>query len=446
MALLLSDVKPYAKNAKLHPPKQLKQIAQSIKRWGWQQPIKLGRDNTIIVGHGRWYSWQKHGEKMKLNDPWIIDENGKTIYGEPEPKKLTAKEEKAYRLADNKLNESKWEMPLVIDELQEIGDYNLISLTGFSHDLLNDNDSKDDEVPDLPKTSHIKKGDVFQLGEHRLVCGDATEEGDILKLLDGNKAQMTFTDPPYNVDYTGGSGLTKDEQREGILNDDMSKSEFLLFLEKAMRNINQNTQGGIYVCMSSSELETLKRAFENAGGHWSTYIVWIKNNFTMGRGDYQQTYEPILYGWNKQIKNHYFIDDRDAPNAWEEFKGMSAKFENGFTTVTFQGFKIRIEGKVENAQVMRKRQRTNIWRYDKPTKSEMHPTTKPVALCAEAITNSSMAGHAVLDPFAGSGSTLIACEKLGRVCYAMELDPLYCEVIIKRWEEYTDQKAERVED
>jgi DNA modification methylase len=192
--------------------------------------------------------------------------------------------------------------------------------------------------------------------------------------------------------------------------------------------------------MSSSELPNLKKAWENNGGHWQSFIIWVKNNFTLSRADYQNTYEPMLYGWAKNIKNHFFIERRDIANVWEDLREVKTEFDGTHTSIKFQGFEVKIEGQVKGI-IKRKKQRTDIWRYDKPTVSKEHPTMKPVALCLEAVKNSSQRGDIVLDLFLGSGSTAIACEKSGRRCYGMELDPQYIDVIISRWEKFTGQKA-----
>jgi len=204
-----------------------------------------------------------------------------------------------------------------------------------------------------------------------------------------------------------------------------------------MKPIIANTDGGIYVCMASSELDSLKSAFEEGGGHWQSFIIWVKNHFTLSRADYQNTYEPIMYGWRNGIVNHYFTQRRDIANVWEDLSKVKTEYDGKHTTITFQGFKVRIEGKVEKGEVIRKKQHIDIWRHDKPTKSLEHPTMKPVALVVEAITNSSSDGDIVLDTFLGSGSTLIACEKTGRICYGVELDEKYCDVIVQRYVDYT---------
>lgn len=313
----------------------------------------------------------------------------------------------------------------------------MFALTGFDKDLLIEPDEKDDEVPEIPEEPKSKLGDLYELGQHRVLCGDSTQGEAILKLCGGNRAQMCFTDPPYNVDYTGGMGTHEKNEREGIQNDKMSKEAFREFMEKAMQPIVTNTDGGIYVCMSSSELDSLRDGFEKVGGHWQSFIIWVKNNFTLSRADYQNTYEPILYGWRNGIVNHYFTQRRDIANVWEDLSKVKTEYDGNDTTITFAGFKVKLKGKIEKGEVIRKKQHTDIWRHDKPTKSSEHPTMKPVALVTEAITNSSSEGDIVLDTFLGSGSTLIASEKTGRICYGVELDPKYVDVIVQRYVDYT---------
>ena len=374
----------------------------------------------IIVGHGR-YEASKLLELQEV--PTLMLD-------------ISKEKADAYRLADNKLNESEWDMGLVIEELKGLSD-EMFDLTGFDKDLILEPDEKDDEVPETSETPKSKLGDLYELGQHRVLCGDSTQTEAVLKLCEGNRAQMCFTDPPYNVDYQGGMGTHKQNKREGIQNDKMSKEAFQEFMEKAMKPIVDNTDGGIYVCMSSSELDSLKSGFEKAGGHWQSFIIWVKNNFTLSRADYQNTYEPILYGWRNGIVNHYFTQRRDAANVWEDLSKVKSEYDGTSTTITFSGFKVKLKGKIEKGEVIRKKQHTDIWRHDKPTKSSEHPTMKPVALVIEAITNSSSEGDIVLDTFLGSGSTLIAAEKTGRICYGMELDPKYADVIVQRYVDYT---------
>lgn len=273
----------------------------------------------------------------------------------------------------------------------------------------------------------------------KITCKHCKKEFEINKA----KANMAFCDPPYNVDYKGGMGAHSKNSREGILNDKMSDSAFYQFLSEVSKRIMENVEGGVYICMSSSELANLKTAWENNGGHWQSFIIWVKNHFTLSRSDYQNTYEPILYGWPSAIKNHFFVDRRDIANVWEDLREIKTEFDGKYTSIKFQGFEVKIEGKA-NGIVKRKKQHMDIWRYDKPVRSPEHPTSKPVALCLEAIKNSSEKGDRVLDLFLGSASTLIACEKCGRICLGMELDCQYIDVAITRFEKFTGQKAIKI--
>jgi DNA modification methylase len=255
-------------------------------------------------------------------------------------------------------------------------------------------DGDDDEVPQPPEDPVSKPGDLWTLGNHRLLCGDATVLADVERVLGGQFADMTWTDPPYNVDY---ANTPKDKLRgkhRPILNDGLG-SGFEAFLHDACLNILSVTKGAVYVCMSSSELDTLQRVFRAAGGKWSTFIIWAKHTFTLGRADYQRQYEPILYGW-KEGADHYWCGARN------------------------QG---------------------DVWFFDKPARNDLHPTMKPVALVERAIRNSSKTRDVVLDPFGGSGSTLIACEKAGRHARLIELDPKYVDTIILRWQEFAGGTA-----
>jgi len=423
------QIKPYEKNAKKHPKKQVQQIAESIKNFGFNQPIVVDENNVIIIGHGRFEA----AKLLGLTEVPAIKV------------KLTDDQAKAYRLADNKLNESDWDMDLVVEELKLISTQ-MIDLTGFSPDLIIETGNKEEDVPAVPIEPKAKLGDFYQLGRHFLICGDSTDEKTISKLMDGEKADMVFTDPPYNVAYEGGGSYTnhKTPKRQMILNDEMTKGEFYKFLEKIGQRIIENCTGGVYICMSSSEIDQLKHSWEAVGGHWQSFIIWVKNNFTLSRADYQNTYEPILYGWPSGVKNHHFIDRRDLANVWEDLSEVKTEFDGDSTTITFQGFKVKIKGKIEKGEVIRKKQKMDIWRFDKPVKSAEHPTMKPVSLVTEAIINSSKGGGSVLDLFGGSGSTLIAAEKTNRTCYMCELDPKYIDVIISRWEKYTGQKATKL--
>jgi len=247
----------------------------------------------------------------------------------------------------------------------------------------------------LPESAVTVPGDIWLLGDHRLLCGDSIQTESVEKVLAGGLADMVFTDPPYNVNY----GATMKDKLRGkshrkIANDNLGGG-FEQFLRDACANLLAVTKGAIYVCMSSSELHTLHRAFTESGGHWSTFVIWAKNTFTMGRSDYQRQYEPILYGW-KEGTDHFWCGARD------------------------QG---------------------DVWLVKKPVSNDLHPTMKPVELVERAIRNSSKSRDTVLDPFGGAGSTLIACERAGRQARLVELEPRYCDVIVRRWQEYAGKTA-----
>ena len=378
---------PYVRNARTHSESQVSQIAGSIAEFGFVNPILVGDDNVIIAGHGRLMA----AHKMRLENVPVIFLSH-----------LSELQRRALVLTDNKLAENAgWDEDLLRLELEALQaeDFDL-ELTGFDFDeidrLLNADiepagNTDDDDVPETPEEPISKPGDLWLLGNHRLLCGDATVLGDVERVLDGGLADLTFCDPPYNVDYAGGASRKTDRRIE---NDNLGNA-FEAFLYDACVNIVSVTKGGIYICMSSSELHTLQKAFVEAGGHWSTFIIWAKNRFTLGRSDYQRQYEPILYGW-KEGTDHFWCGARD------------------------QG---------------------DVWFIDRPHKNDLHPTMKPVALVERAVRNSSKSRDTVLDPFGGSGTTLIACEKAGRSGRLIEMDPKYADVIVKRWQEFTGLKA-----
>jgi DNA modification methylase len=319
-----------------------------------------------------------------------------------------AKTARAFALADNRTHDlGTYDNVLLAELLEEVKvDSDLFEATGFNakdlKTLLSDNAKRNktigetdpDDIPETPETPKSKLGDVYQLDEHRLIVGDSTNPDTYAKLLQGVKAQMCFTDPPYNVNYKSANDNVTKKQ---IMNDNLG-DDFYAFLHDACQQIVTNTEGACYIAMSSSELHTLQRAWIAVGGHWSTFIIWAKNTFTLGRSDYHRQYEPILYGWNKKT-GHKWHGDRS------------------------QG---------------------DVWFVDKPRKSDLHPTMKPVELVEKAIHNSSQIGEIILDPFGGSGTTLIAAERTGRVARIIELDPRFADVIVKRWEDHTGRIATKL--
>ncbi len=386
---LVDELVPYAQNARTHSADQISQIARSIENFGFVNPILVGEDKVIVAGHGRLLAAQELGMRTV---PVIVLGH------------LDDVQRRALVLADNKLAENAgWDEELLRLELQALDELDFdLDIMGFSTEELDDllleepaeGNTEDDQVPEIQEQPVSRTGDVWILGDHRLLCGSATEQTDVEKLMVGQLADMVFTDPPYNVDY-GNSAKDKKRGKDRRIKNDNLGDEFHSFLKAAMTNMLSVCKGAVYVCMSSSELDTLQKAFREAGGKWSTFLIWAKNTFTLGRADYQRQYEPILYGW-KDGSDHFWCGARD------------------------QG---------------------DVWFFNKPARNDLHPTMKPVELVERAIRNSSKTKDIVLDLFGGSGSTLIACEKSGRQARLTELDPKYVDVIVRRWEEYAGQEA-----
>lgn len=383
----IDSIKEYEFNAKEHPKEQIEQIKKSIQDFGNNDPIAVDNNGEIIEGHGRFIALKELGytevEIIRLGH-------------------LTEEQRKAYRLIHNKLTmNSDFDFTLLEKELAELSALNIaMSDFGFDESLFEELNSKEIQEDDFDIDAELeeiiepvtKLGYIWKLGNHKLMCGDSTNAEDVERLMGGEKADMVFTDPPYNVNYQGGS-----KKRETIQNDFITN--FYTFLYEVYVNAFNVMKSGSPIYVAHSELERVNftKAFIDAGFKLSSVLIWAKNNSTFSMNkDYKQKHEPILYGW-KQGKNH----------AW-------------------------IGGNCEDT----------LWEIKRPVKSELHPTMKPIELCARAIRNSSTKFNVVYEPFGGSGSTLMACEQLERTCYTMELDPKYCDVIIKRWEELTGEKAE----
>lgn len=387
---------PYARNAKQHSDAQVAQIAASIREFGWGAPILVDGRNNVVAGHGRLLAARKLGMTEVPVVPMAH---------------LTDTQRRALILADNKIGENAaWDDELLGIELTELKDAGFdLALTGFTAEewdaliaggeATQEGLTDDDAVPEVPEDPVSRPGDIWLLGEHKVLCGDATKSEDYKALLGDELVDMTFCDPPYNVNY---ANTPKDKLRgknRAILNDNLGEA-FGGFLALACHNILAVTKGAVYIAMSSSELDTLQTAFRGAGGKWSTFIIWAKNTFTLGRADYQRQYEPILYGW-RDGTDHYWCGARD------------------------QG---------------------DVWNVKKPQKNDLHPTMKPVELVERAVRNSSKTRDLVLDPFGGSGTTLIACEKTGRRARLIELDPKYIDVIVRRWQSWAGKQATREAD
>ena len=389
--LPLEQIIPYARNPRRNE-QAIATVAASIQEFGWRQPIVVDEAMVVLAGHTRLEAARKLGFKTA---PVHV------------AKGLTVSQARAFRIMDNRSSENaEWDKDLLNLELADLleADFDL-GLTGFTEDELNALMSSledgtgpqegEDDIPETPEDPVSRPGDLWILGNHRLLCGDSTVVTDYENVLGGVKADLCFCDPPYNVDYAGGVGAEKAGKGRRIKNDALGDA-FGQFLNDACVLINMHTDGAVYICMSSSELQTLQAAFKSAGGHWSTFIIWAKDRFTLGRADYQRQYEPILYGWPEGVKRHW-CGDRD------------------------QG---------------------DVWNIQRPSKNDLHPTMKPVALVERAIRNSSRKGDLVFDPFGGSGTTLIAAEKTGRHASLIELDPKYVDVIVRRWQEFTGREAQ----
>ena len=379
---------PHARNARTHSETQVAQIAGSIAEFGFVNPVLVGDDGVIVAGHGRVLAARKLG---LTEVPVIVLAH------------LSPTQRRALMIADNQIAiNAGWNEEMLAAELAALRDEDVdLGLLGFDEGELDrlldgaaEEDEDADEAPDLPADPISRPGDLWVCGHHRVLCGDATVLSDVEAVLGGELADSCFTDPPYNVNYANGSDKKRGSKKRPILNDALGE-EFGQLLYDASVNILTVTKGGVYICMSSSELDTLQKAFRAAGGHWSTFVIWAKNTFTLGRSDYQRQYEPILYGW-KDGADHYWCGARD------------------------QG---------------------DVWFIDKPAKNDLHPTMKPVELVERAIRNSSKSRDIVLDPFGGSGTTLIAAERSGRRARLVELDPKYVDVIVQRWQKATGGSA-----
>ncbi|WP_168464778.1 DNA modification methylase [Wolbachia endosymbiont of Ctenocephalides felis wCfeT] len=363
-------------------------MCASIREFGFRIPIVAKSDGTVVDGHLRLKAARKLGME---SIPVVLSDN------------LSDAQTKAFRLlANESANWAKWDDDLLKIELQDLEDLNFdLKLTGFELEKIQrflDDENKEEEKDLADFNEHscksksvvTKPGDLWILGDHKIYCGDSQVIDSFKAVLDDKMADITVCDPPYNVDY--GASQERDDRK--ILNDDQGE-KYELFLYDVCAHILANTKGAIYICSSSSELATLQKVFEEAGGRWSTFIIWAKNHFTIGRADYQRQYEAILYGWKDGSKRQWYGG----------------------------------------------RSQSDLWSYDKPAYNSLHPTMKPVELMERAIINSSRPGDIVLDPFSGSGSTLIACERTGRICRTIELDPIFVDVTVKRWQVYTGREA-----
>lgn len=377
---------------------ELEALTRSIKEFGFVDPVIARReDQAVVGGHQRLVAARKLGFKEV---PVIFV-------------KLSEEQAKLLNLALNRIG-GEWDQELLarlLADLQAVPELDL-TLSGFGEDeiaeLLKSLGAR--EKRDRPETFDleaalqaaqggpgVERSDLWLLGDHRLMCGDATDADDVARLLDGRRATMCFADPPYNVDYGKHGGASGRRRRRTIANDALPPEEWEAFCRGWAQHLLANVDGALYICMSSQEWPIVSRVLAELGAHWSTTLIWAKDSFVLSRADYHHAFEPIWYGWREGAKRHWCGD----------------------------------------------RKQSDVWTIARPSESALHPTMKPIELVERAIENSSRQGDLVLDLFLGSGTTMIAAERTGRACYGMELDPHYCRVVVARWEAFTRLKAKK---
>lgn len=380
----VSKLVSYVNNARTHSAEQIMKLRSSLREFGFINPVIIDSDYNVIAGHGRIMAAKEEGLKEV---PCVLVDY------------LTETQKKAYILADNRMAmDAGWDEELLRIEIESLqGDGFDIGFTGFDENELTDlfetddtSDVKDDDYDlsaALEKATFVQKGDIWMVGRHRLMCGDATASVDVSTLMDGKKANLVITDPPYNVAFKSSDGLS-------IKNDKMTTDKFYEFLLAAFKTMANYLESGgaAYIFHADTEGLNFRRAFLDAGFRLSGCCIWVKNSLVLGRSDYQWQHEPVLYGFLQG--KHY----------WSKTAGRS---------------------------------QTTIWNFDKPKKNKNHPTSKPLDLLAYPMGNSSRENAIVLDTFGGSGSTLMTCEKINRICYMMELDEKYASVILRRYVEDT---------
>ena len=381
-----SKLIPYVNNARTHSQEQVNKLRGSLREFGFINPVIIDADYNVIAGHGRLLAAKEEGIEEV---PCVLVDY------------LSEAQKKAYILADNRYaQDAGWDEELLRLEIESLEGMDFdVSLTGFNEDEIadlfadaNDTGAKDDDFDlsdALEQAAFVERGDVWQVGRHRLMCGDATSPEDVATLMDGKKANLIITDPPYNVAFESSDGLS-------IKNDKMENDKFYEFLLAAFKNMAEHLEkgGSAYVFHADTEGLNFRKAFIDAGFHLSGCCIWVKNSLVLGRSDYQWQHEPVLYGFLQNGK-HY----------WSSKAGRS---------------------------------QTTIWNFDKPKKNKNHPTSKPLDLLAYPISNSSQENAIVIDTFGGSGSTLMTCEQTNRICHTMELDEKYASVILRRYVEDTD--------
>ena len=419
-------IKPYAKNPRKNKA-AVDTVKLSLKEFGFKQPIVVDKDMTIVVGHTRFLAAQQ----LEYKQVPIVVAN-----------ELNEEQIKAYRIMDNRSNENAdWDNELLKQELKDLEQNYDLALTGFTAEDLNElfrdtelGQTDPDDVPEIATEYRAKKGDLWILGNHRLVCGDSLADETYQLLLGDEQADMCWTDPPYNIAYQSAKFRTKNskwadkdnhKQNDVIANDKMSNEEFAEFIYKAIKQTYDNVKDGaaIYISHSESEIHNFHQATKLAGYKFKQNLVWIKNSIILGGSDYQKRYEPIIYAI-KPGAIRYFISDRGTDSVIDQRVDYS-KWTKDELIKALTSYP------------------TDSINCNKTQKADLHPTMKPVKLITEMMLNSSIKNDIVLDPFGGSGSTLIAAEQTQRKARLIELQPKYVDVIIKRWQDFTGEQAIR---
>lgn len=422
-------------NARKHDDRNIESIVASLRRFGQQKPIVVDKSNVVRAGNGT----LEAARRLQWKDIACVYTD------------LQSSDAVAYAIADNRTAElAEWDDAVLAAQLNGIlaDDPDLLDAAGFTQEelqaMLAESEIAaevvEDDAPSLPVEAVSKPGDLWILGSHRLLCGSCLDMNAMDRLFDGQMARMVFTDPPYNVAYTG---KTKDALE--IKNDSMADGDFLQFLTDAFISMATFTEPGsaCYVCHADSEGKNFRQAFSQSGFLLKQCLVWVKNTIVLGRQDYHWRHEPILYGW-RDGGSHRFYGDRKQSTVIDDTESLTLKKEGDeyVITVSFSGKTVVLKGKDVSVAYSGSDEFETSWRFDKPSRNGEHPTMKPVRLVARAINHGSKKGDIVLDGFLGSGTTLVACEQTGRVCYGTELDPKYCDVIVQRWEKLTGRKAE----
>lgn len=427
--LKASELKPYDKNTRKHEEHDVREIAKSIEKYGFSDPIGVwGKENLIVEGHGRLLA----AKLLGLEEVPVIHLDH-----------LSDEERREYAIMHNRTAElSSWDFDVLAEEMAELNlndfDFNIDNLVFSDADLDTVGELEEIETPEPPEEPKSRRGEIYQLGNHRLMVGDSTDAAAVAALMDGKQADLVITDPPYNVSYAEKEksllGVRPNKRAQegyltGIENDVMDENEFIEFLTKAFTNLNNYLKDGgvFYIWHAAMKAKCFMIAAENAGIEIHEHLTWVKNHFVLGRQDYQWKHEPCLYGW-KEGGPHYFINSRSETTVIPDLHEIEPE-------------RMKKDELVDLIKKIMENTATTVIYENKPLKSLLHPTMKPVNLIGYQMRNSSRKGENVLDLFGGSGTTLIVAEQIKRNCFMMEYEPKYADVIIQRWEEMTGKKA-----